>query len=114
MTLKELTPQLLALTDSEKTEAIQLLRQSLDPVWRGIAKTPGVCGGSACIANTRIPVWVLIQARQLGSTESELLYDYPTLSAVDIVNAWTYAEAFPHEIETAIQENDLVLQSDIQ
>jgi uncharacterized protein (DUF433 family) len=113
MTLKELTPQLLALTDPEKTEAIQLLSQSLNPSWRGIAKTPGVCGGSACIANTRIPVWVLSQAQRLGATESELLYDYPTLSASDLVNAWAYAEAFPNEIETAIQENDVVVQSDI-
>jgi uncharacterized protein (DUF433 family) len=113
MTLKELTPQLLALTDPEKTEAIQLLSQSLNPAWRGIAKTSNVCGGSACIANTRIPVWVLSQARHLGATESELLYDYPTLSAADLVNAWAYAEAFPNEIEIAIQENDAVLQSDI-
>jgi uncharacterized protein (DUF433 family) len=24
----------------------------------GIERTPGVCGGDACIAGTRIPVWV--------------------------------------------------------
>jgi uncharacterized protein (DUF433 family) len=114
MTLKELTPQLLALTDPEKTEAIQLPSQSLNPAWRGIAKTLNVCGDSACIANTRIPVWVLVQASHLGATESELLYDYPTLSAADLVNVWAYAEAFPSEIEIAIQENDAVLQSDVQ
>jgi uncharacterized protein (DUF433 family) len=113
MTLKELTPQLLALTAPEKTEAIQLLSQSLNPAWRGISKTSGVCGGNACIANTRIPVWVLIQAQRVGATESELLYDYPTLSAVDLVKAWAYAEAFSNEIEAAIQENDAVMQLDV-
>ncbi len=44
MTLKELEKQLLALTPSEKTQAIQLLVQSLSNTWQGIEKTPGVCG----------------------------------------------------------------------
>ena len=113
MNLKELTPQLLALTHPEKTKAIQLLSQSLNPAWRGIARTPGVCGGTACIANTRIPVWVLVQAKSLGATESELLHDYPTLGATDLVNAWLYAEAFPNEIEVAIRENDAAMPLDI-
>lgn len=106
MTLKELEPQLLALTIAEKAQGIQLLAQSLSNTWKGIEKTPGVCGGDACIANTRIPVWVLVNARSLGISEAELLYDYPTLSATDLANAWTYAEAYPDEIEIAIRENE--------
>jgi uncharacterized protein (DUF433 family) len=35
----------------------------------GIERTPGVCGGDACIAGTRIPVWVLEGFRRLGWTE---------------------------------------------
>lgn len=72
----------------------------------GIQKTPGVCGGDACIRQTRIPVWVLVNASRLGISESELLEDYPTLRAADLVNAWAYAEAYPDEIERAIQENE--------
>lgn len=106
MTLKELEPQLLALTPVEKAQAIQLLAQSLSNTWKGIEKTPGVCGGEACIANTRIPVWVLVNARRLGISEADLLYDYPTLSATDLANAWTYAEAYPDEIEIAIRKNE--------
>ena len=106
MTLKELQPQLLALTPEEKAQAIELLAQSLRKFWSGIQKTPGVCGGDACIRQTRIPVWVLVNARRLGISESELLEDYPTLQAADLANAWTYAEAYPDEIETAIQENE--------
>ena len=50
MTLKELEPKLLALNPAEKAQAIQLLVQSLTNTWQGIEKTPGVCGGDACIA----------------------------------------------------------------
>ena len=32
-----------------------------------ITKTPGVCGGAACIAGTRVAVWLLVEAQQLGS-----------------------------------------------
>jgi uncharacterized protein (DUF433 family) len=109
MTLKELETQLLSLSNDEKAQAIQLLSQSLER--RGIEKTPHVCGGSACISNTRIPVWGLVEARRLGCSESDLLINYPTLTATDLANAWAYAEAFAEEIETEIRENDEVMGS---
>jgi uncharacterized protein (DUF433 family) len=34
-----------------------------------IRKTPGVCGGEACIRQTRVPVWVLHRFRSLGRTD---------------------------------------------
>jgi uncharacterized protein (DUF433 family) len=104
--IQELEAQLLSLTPSEKLEAIQILSHSLSQNWRGITKIPGVCGGDACIDGTRIPVWVLVQARHLGISESQLLSDYPTLSATDLANAWVYANANPDEIETAIRDNE--------
>lgn len=107
MTLKELQPQLLALTPEEKAQAIELLAQSLRKFWSGIQKTPGVCG-DACIRQTRIPVWVLVNARRLGISEAELLEDYPTLRAADLANAWAYAEAYSDEIEIAIREQEKV------
>ena len=73
MTLKELQPQLLALTPEEKAQSIELLAQSLRKFWSGIQKTPGVCGGDACIRQTRISVWVLVNARRLGISEADLL-----------------------------------------
>ncbi len=106
MSSQELEAQLLSLTSAEKLEAIQILSHSLSRSWRGITKTPGVCGGDACIAGTRIPVWVLVSYRHLGVSESDLLDSYPTLSATDIANAWVYAEANSAEIDTAIREND--------
>ena len=93
MTIKELESQLL------KAESPRLS-------WQGIEKTPGVCGGRACIAGTRITVWGLVNARRLGYSEGDLLENYPTLSAASLANAWAYAEAFPEEIELAIRENE--------
>nr|WP_309738147.1 DUF433 domain-containing protein [Chamaesiphon sp. OTE_20_metabat_361] len=65
-----------------------------------------MCGGDACISSTRIPVWVLVNARNLGISEAQLLKDYPTISATDLTNAWVYATVHPEEIELAIRENE--------
>jgi uncharacterized protein (DUF433 family) len=65
-----------------------------------------VCGGEACIVRTRIPVWLLEQARRLGTSEQELLTAYPTLRAEDLVNAWAYARAHLSEIEAQIYANE--------
>ncbi|MCL1471550.1 DUF433 domain-containing protein [Argonema antarcticum] len=106
MTLKELEPQLLALTPAEKSQVIQLLIQSLSNTWQGIEKTPSVCGGDARIAGTRIPIWSLIESRRLGITEAQLLDDYPHISAANLANAWAYADAHQDEIEEAIRKNE--------
>lgn len=106
MTLKELQPQLLALTPDEKAQAIQILAQSLSKTWQGIEKTPGVMGGEACIRQTRIPVWLLANYRYQGASDAHILEGHPDLSAADLVNAFTYADAYPDEIEIAIQKND--------
>jgi len=104
MTLQELENQLLALTATEKAEVIQLLTKTLSNGSSGISKTPGVCGGDACIAGTRIPVWLLVSLRRQGSSDAEILKFYPHLSAADLVNVWAYADAHPEEIETALRE----------
>lgn len=108
MTPKELEPQLLALSDDEKAQVIQLLSQGKITLGRGIEKTPGVCGGSTCITGTRITVWGLVEARRIGYSEADLLTSYP-LSATDLANAWAYAQAFADEIEAEIRENDEVM-----
>jgi uncharacterized protein (DUF433 family) len=72
----------------------------------GIEKTENVCGGSARITRTRIPVWQLVEARDLGASEAQLLLDYPSLRAEDLVNAWSYARDHRDEIEAEIRENE--------
>ena len=73
----------------------------------GISLDPGVLGGEAHISGTRIPVWLLVQARRLGASEADLLRDYPTLRAEDLANAWDYARTHAEEIEQAISENEM-------
>ena len=102
--LQELETQLLALTPTEKSEAIRLLTQSLSNSWPGITKTPDVCGGDACIVKTRLPVWLFVSLRIQGATDAEILQFYPYLNAENLVNVWTYADANSEEIASALRE----------
>ena len=112
MTLKELETQLQSLTITERADAIQILTHSLNRQARRITKTIGVMGGDACLANTRLPVWLFVSLRNQGSTDAELLEAYPQLSAVDLVNVWAYADAHPDEIAIALQEQEDAMQDD--
>jgi uncharacterized protein (DUF433 family) len=71
-----------------------------------ITKSPGVCGGDACVRGRRIPVWVLVNYRRLGGSDADLLRDYPSLTPADLEAAWEYAAANTGEIERAIRENE--------
>ncbi len=71
-----------------------------------VQKTDNVCGGDACIRNTRIPVWVLAGYRQLDKDDSWILQAYPSLTPDDVKAAWEYVTAHPEEIEQAIRENE--------
>jgi uncharacterized protein (DUF433 family) len=44
--------------------------------------------------------------RELGVSEAEMLRSYPSLRAVDLVQAWAYVEANRAEIDREIREND--------
>jgi len=110
MSLQELQTQLHALTLAERADAIQILTQTLSRRSQGITKTSGVMGGDACIANTRLPVWLFISLRQQGATDADLLEAYPHLSAADLVNVWAYADAHPEEIAIALQEQEFATQ----
>jgi uncharacterized protein (DUF433 family) len=70
-----------------------------------IEKTPGICGGAARVAGTRIPVWQLVEARDLGVSEAQLLIDYRRLKAVNLADAWDYANVHPREIAAQIRQN---------
>ncbi len=74
----------------------------------GIEKTPGVCGGSACIIRTRIPVWLLVEARNAGASEPHLLASFPALRPEDLDHAWAYYRVNKEEIDQEILENERV------
>jgi len=98
-----LLPQM---SPSEKAQLLQWVVSDLGGLFPGIEKTPDVCGGDARIARTRIPVWLLVRQRQLGISEDQILYGYPTLRAEDLGNAWNYYRAHKEEIESQIIENE--------
>ena len=104
--LQEIERILAQLTRAEKAQVLQWVVRDLGDAYPGIDSTPEVCGGEARIVRTRIPVWLLVQARRLGATEAELLRSYPTLRAEDLANAWAYARAHHDEIEEQILGNE--------
>jgi uncharacterized protein (DUF433 family) len=80
--------------------------QDLGNAFPGIESRPDVCGGEACVVRTRIPVWLLENARRSGVSEQVLLASYPALRAADLVNAWNYARSHAAEIDRQIGENE--------
>jgi uncharacterized protein (DUF433 family) len=94
------------LSAGEKAQLLKWVVQELGDAFPGIDSRPEVCGGEACIVRTRIPVWLLENARRLGVTEQELLVAYPSLRAEDLVNVWAYARAHVTEIDEQIRENE--------
>jgi len=51
-------------------------------------------------------VWLLVQARRLGTSEAELLGAYPALRAEDLVSAWAYAQLHVAEIDDQIMAHE--------
>ncbi|MFZ4703934.1 MAG: DUF433 domain-containing protein [Candidatus Methylumidiphilus sp.] len=94
------------MTKAEKAQVLQWVVTDLGEAFPGIESRPGVCGGEPCIVRTRIPVWVLEQARRLGVGEVEILQSYPTLHAEDLAQAWSYVRAHREEIDRQIIENE--------
>lgn len=94
------------MTRAEKTQVLQWIVRDLGDAFPGIDMHSDVAGGAACIVRTRIPIWVLEQARSLGATDVHLLQAYPSLRAEDLANAWAYVRTHPDEIAQLIAENE--------
>ena len=105
--LQEAEKLLSAMTRGEKAQVLQWVARDLGDAFPGIESIPDVSGGEPCIVRTRIPVWILVQARRLGTSEADLLRAYPTLRAEDLANAWAYARSHKDEIEQQILENEM-------
>ena len=73
---------------------------------RWVTKTPDVCSGDACIANSRIMVWLLVAFKKGGMSDEDLLRGYPTLNAEKLAAAWEYYRHYPQEIEAAIARHE--------
>ena len=105
--LKETEKLLSKMTRAEKAQVLQWVARDLGEAFPGIESLPGVSGAEPCIVRTRIPVWMLVQARRLGTSEADLLRAYPTLRAEDLANAWAFYRAHKEEIEEQIRDNEM-------
>ena len=104
-TIQESQQLLARMSRAEKAQLLQWLVQDLGLV-PGIEREAGVAGGEACVVHTRIPVWLLENARRLGSSDATILQAYPMLQAQDLANAWAYVRSYIEEIDQAISVND--------
>jgi len=104
--LKEAEKLVSEMTLGEKAQVLQWVARDVGGAFPGIDSDFDIAGGEPCIVRTRIPVWVLVQARKLGASEACLLEMYPTLRAEDLVNAWAHYRLPQDEIERQIIENE--------
>lgn len=94
------------MTRAEKAELLQWIVRDLGDDFPGIDSRPDVASGAPCITRTRIPVWLLEQSRRLGTSEADLLRDYPTLTVQDLANAWNFVRSHRAEIDAQIEANE--------
>ena len=98
-----LIPQL---TEKERDILLHRIYSARRTKPRGITKTPGTCGGRACIEGTRMPVWSLVNHRLMDFTDWEILYNFPGMTPQDLKNAWEYYRDNQAEIDRDIKDNN--------
>jgi uncharacterized protein (DUF433 family) len=80
------------------------VNQATSASW--VERNPGVCGGAACIRNTRHTVAGLVQWRRLGLSDERILEHHPDLNSADLETAWAYYHQQPNEIEQTIRKDE--------
>ena len=71
-----------------------------------IEATPGICGGRARVAGTRVPVHRIARYHRQGYAPEEILGVLNSLTLSQIYAALAYALANPGEIEESLREED--------
>ena len=104
--IDQMEEMIMAITPAERAQLLQKIVQHLGENFPNIESDPTICGGEPRIVRTRIPIWLLVQARRLVTTEADILKSYPSLRAEDIVSAWAYYRSHKEEIEQQIRENE--------
>jgi uncharacterized protein (DUF433 family) len=92
--------------DIGNRRGIRMTGQSTKPNATLITKTANVCGGSACVGATRIPVWSLVEWKSQGITDQRVLELYPALGQEDLAAAWDYYRGHRDEIDEDIRSNN--------
>ena len=105
-TFEDIREAVLHLPKADQARLLALVAMEVVDAHPGIDFKEGVCGGSARIVRSRIPVWTLEEARRQGMTDAAILAAYPSLTAEDVANAWSYARAHREEMDREIAENN--------
>lgn len=53
-----------------------------------VTSTIGVCGGAPCIRGTRIPIRIIIQFRDRGMSDDQIIEQFPSLSRKQLAAVW--------------------------
>jgi uncharacterized protein (DUF433 family) len=77
-----------------------------------ITKTPGVCGGRACIAGHRVRVMdVVVLHEWRGLSPEEIVHTYPGITLADVHAALAYYFDNRQEIEAEFRHEEEVAES---
>lgn len=68
-----------------------------------ITRRPHPDGVEACVRNTNINVWGLVQRRRDGMSDAEILADVQGLTPADLQAAWEYSHTHRDEVEDTIR-----------
>ncbi len=105
MTFDSIRDAVLLLPKGDQVRILMLVALEVSDAHPGIDFQDNICGGSARIIRTRIPVWLLEALRRGGKSDAELLAAYPSLTAEDLANAWNYARTHREEMDREIAAN---------
>jgi uncharacterized protein (DUF433 family) len=71
-----------------------------------ISKTPGVCGGKACIHGTRVRVMDIVGMHKAGHTVEKIREEFPFLNLAQVYAALSYYYEHLEEIEASFAEDE--------
>ena len=98
-------------TEEIRDHVPQSIQRSAEQLTAHITKTPGVCGGKACLAGTRVRVMdVVIWHERLGWSADEIVAQIPGTTLSDVHAALAYYFDHREEIEQDIRRNDEIAE----
>ncbi len=90
------------LAEARKQSPEDVIDEIVSQPAQHIERRPGIQGGDACIAGTRVPVWVLAAMHKQGDTVEDVLEAYPSLTAAQVHAAFSYYYDHRAEIDAVI------------
>ena len=80
----------------------------------GVVKTPGVLGGRARVAGTRIAVSHVVALVKAGFTVEDVLREYPGLTREQVEEALRYYEEHRGEIDAELEDEERLWRAGVR